>query len=58
MNRYRIQYTGILGDQWLGGEIYTDLSKARSFVRFLNTSTIRFDPGQRAAYKIAKVVPA
>ena len=53
---FRIEYTGILGDKWMSGKIYTDRKAARAEVRWIMTDGSRFEIGQRARVHSARVV--
>lgn len=54
--KYRIKYTGILGDTWLSGRIFTDKQEARSMVRYNMLHTNMFDSGMRARFVACCVV--
>ena len=54
--KYRIEYTGILGDKWMSGKIYTDRNAARAEVKWIMTEGRRFEIGQRARVSTARVV--
>lgn len=56
--KYRIEYTGIFGDKWFSGKIFTDRDQARAEVRWIKTDGNRFEIGQRARISEARVVPA
>ena len=54
--KFRIEYTGILGDKWLSGKIYTDRNEARAMVRHDMLNTNHFDSGNRARFTSCRVV--
>lgn len=56
--KYRIEYTGILGDKWLSAVIYTDREFARAGVKYIKTVGNNFCTQQRARISNARVVPA
>jgi uncharacterized protein YegP (UPF0339 family) len=54
--KYRIEYTGILGDTWFSAEIYTDRNDARAAVKYIKTAGNNFCTQQRARISNARVV--
>lgn len=55
---YKIQFFGVMGDTWYGGQTYASREEARSMVRFLNTKEHKVSGINRGVYKYAKVVEA
>ena len=56
--KFRIEYTGILGDTWLSAVIYTDREFARAAVKYIKTVGNNFCTQQRARISGARVVAA
>ena len=53
--KFRIEYTGVLGDKWYSAQIYTDRAFVRAAIKYIKPVGNNFCTQQRARISNARV---